>query len=113
MRKTVLVLGVIILGGCATSIQTYLPDGTTGYHIKCDGAALNMGDCFQKAGELCGTKGYELLTREGDAVPYAIGGGSASVNQYSGQAGYISSSGMIVNRSLFVRCTNETASSPP
>jgi hypothetical protein len=41
-----------------------------------------MNVCFEKAGELCKGRGYDLVLREGQVVPF----GTASVNQYSGSA---------------------------
>lgn len=97
-----------LLIGCATSKQMHLPDGSVGHNIQCNGAALSMADCFQKAGDLCGAKGYVLLNREGEAIPFGYSAGSASAygnpQNYQGQAGYTSTAGMVVYRSLFVKC---------
>jgi preprotein translocase subunit SecA len=41
-----------------------------------------MNVCFEKAGELCKGRGYDLVSREGQVVPF----GTASVNQYGGLA---------------------------
>jgi len=48
--------------------------------LSCDGSAVGMNVCFEKAGELCKGRGYDLVSREGQVVPF----GTASVNQYSG-----------------------------
>lgn len=90
MRK--LLLAVVLLAGCATSSKTYLPDGSEGFSINCDGSALSWSQCYKKAGDLCGAQGYKVLAggNEGNAI---VGG-----NQY-GFAG-----GMIVTRSMLVKC---------
>lgn len=98
---TSLILG---LGGCAMSKDMYLPDGSKGYNISCDGSANSISNCFQKAGEICSTKGYVLLNREGEAIPFGYGTGSASANAVSAQGTYVSQVGIFVNRSIFVKC---------
>jgi hypothetical protein len=96
---------VFMLAGCATSKEIYLPDGTKGYNISCDGTMQSMNACYQKAGELCGSNGYELLNREGEMIPISLSTGTANVDASgAGNAGYVTQSGMAVFRSLFVRC---------
>jgi hypothetical protein len=51
------------------SKETYLPDGRLGQSISCDGSAVGMNVCFEKAGELCKGRGYDLVSREGQVVP--------------------------------------------
>ena len=82
----------------------YLPDGSQGYPISCNGIANSMGDRFQKAGELCGTKGYSVLNREGEAIPMGTSIGSATVGPAGGSTGYTTQAGMRVTRSLFIKC---------
>lgn len=91
---------VVLLSGCAMSSEMYLPDGSKGYNISCDGTANSMGNCFQKAGQLCGERGYTVVNREGQAIPMGSSVGAADQNS----AGYISQYGMMVTRSLFIRC---------
>lgn len=70
--------------GCATATQTYTPDGSQGYSIDCSGNALTWGKCYEKAGELCGNRGYELVTKTGDegavvsGTQYGLFGGSVT-----------------------------------
>ena len=56
-----LILAFATLGGCATASKTYTADGKEGYNIACSGSALNWGMCYEKAGNICGTKGYVVL----------------------------------------------------
>lgn len=91
MRK-IAVLAVLALAGCATAKTTYLPDGSQGHSIQCSGTALNWGMCYEKAGALCGAKGYEVVTRSGDQG--AIVSGS--------QTGVFG--GSVMNRSMLVKC---------
>jgi hypothetical protein len=87
---------VVFLSGCATVTQAYLPDGSQGYSISCDGSAVGINVCFEKAGQLCGASGYDLISREGQVVPFGMGaasGGQAFVNY-----------GAFNTKSIMVRC---------
>jgi hypothetical protein len=55
------------LSACAISKETYTPEGKVGHNINCSGIALTWGDCYQKAGELCGAKGYEIIAGGSDS----------------------------------------------
>lgn len=88
----ILLIGVILVGGCATAKQTYTADGQLGYSINCSGSALNWGMCYEKAGEICGDKGYEVLEKSGDQ------GAIVSGTQY-GLFG-----GSVMNRSMIIKC---------
>jgi hypothetical protein len=46
-----------------TDSETYTADGLPGYTIHCDGALLSWGSCAAKAGELCETRGYDIIDR--------------------------------------------------
>lgn len=95
---------VLTLTGCAFAQPMYLPDGSQGYNISCDGSANSIGKCFQKAGELCGQRGYDIVTREGEIIPYGASSGGFNANPYAANGAYVSQSGAFVNRSLMVRC---------
>jgi hypothetical protein len=86
----------VLLTGCAMSKETYLPDGRLGHSISCDGSAVGINVCFEKAGELCKGRGYDLVSREGQVVPF----GTASGNQYGGSA-VVSS---LNTKSILVAC---------
>ena len=93
MRVAILLMIIAIFaGGCATSKKTFTSDGREGYSINCSGSALNWGMCYEKAGELCGAKGYEVLEKSGDR------GAMVTAGQY-GLFG-----GSVINRSMIVRC---------
>lgn len=95
MKKIgVLLICISVMGGCATARQTYTADGQQGYSINCSGSALNWGMCYEKAGELCGEKGYEVLEKSGDQ------GTMVSGTQY-GLFG-----GSVINRSMIIKCKN-------
>ena len=81
-----------LLSSCATANKTYTSSGEQGYSINCSGTALNWGMCYEKAGNLCGEKGYEVLEKTGDQ------GATVSGNQF-GLYG-----GSVMNRSMIIKC---------
>jgi hypothetical protein len=94
MKLIIISVSVFLLvSGCASSTKIYTSDGAQGYSINCSGNSLNWGMCYEKAGELCGEKGYEVLEKVGDD-----GGAMITGNQF-GLYG-----GSITTRSLIIRC---------
>ena len=97
MQRAILVfLVVACVSSCATANKTFTSDGEEGYAITCSGSALNWGMCYEKAGKLCGSKGYEVLEKSGDK------GAIVSAGQY-GLFG-----GSVINRSMIVKCKDQT-----
>ncbi len=95
MKKYLLIfIFASLICGCATAKQTYTSDGQQGYSINCSGSALNWGMCYEKAGELCGERGYVVLEKSGDQ------GAVISGTQY-GLFG-----GSVMNRSMIIKCKN-------
>lgn len=83
---------VLIASGCATSSKTYGPDGREAFTIDCSGLGGSWGTCLTKAGDLCGPRGYEVLTSAGDK------GFVASANPDMAFAG------STISRNLLVSC---------
>jgi hypothetical protein len=54
----------LLVTSCATSREIYTPYGRRGYSIDCP--AAEVGKCFEKAGDLCGEKGYTVLAKSGE-----------------------------------------------
>lgn len=67
MKKLLLII-VLFLTGCVSATKTYTPEGKMGFSISCNGTANNMGDCEQKAGEICGARGYTTYSQTGDSA---------------------------------------------
>jgi len=66
MSTRVFLACLAVLAGCGTTAkEAYLPDGTRGYHVSCDGVWGASGDCYAKAGDICGAKGYSLVSSGG------------------------------------------------
>lgn len=93
MKQSIVVFMVFALvSGCATAKKTYVADGREGYSINCSGSALNWGMCAEKAGQICGAAGYDVLEKVGDQGTFV----SANQNSLYG--------GSIMNRSMLIAC---------
>jgi hypothetical protein len=74
--KQGVIFAVVLLVGCATSTETYGPDGRPAYTLNCSGAALSWGECESKAGNICGARGYTVVSRSSDqSATIGAGGG--------------------------------------
>lgn len=99
MRR-LLFLGLLALAGCATSTQTFGPSGKAAHSINCHGAANSWGTCYEKAGQICGTSGYEVVAQNGTVTPFGMANGYAN----AGGASFTGFSGGLVSRNLLVQC---------
>jgi hypothetical protein len=95
---------VFVLTGCAFSKEIYLPDGTKGHSISCDGAAVGIAKCFEKAGDLCGSRGYDQLGREGQIIPMGVGTSNISGNNAGFQGSSFATYGAFNTKSIMIRC---------
>src|SRR6516164_9798459 len=78
--------GAISLAGCVKSEQTYTADGQQGHVINCTpgwtggivgavaNASTSWGQCYQRAGEICGAAGYDIIQQVGEGGVYGQGG---------------------------------------
>ena len=57
---------LVVLSGCATSKEIYTAEGKRAYSIECRAVFDFSFDCFEKAQELCGQKGFDLLKTNGE-----------------------------------------------
>jgi hypothetical protein len=75
--------------------QVYGPDGQQAHAITCSSFGRDWSDCFERAGEICGARGYKIW------------------NQASSQSAVISGSdgsvfgGTSEGRTLLVSCKSE------
>ncbi|SFF30431.1 hypothetical protein [Nitrosomonas sp. Nm166] len=99
----ILIIVVTALQGCVTSREIFLADGTKGHNVNCSGSGMNYSNCLEKAGEICGARGYQLLNQQGDVVPFSTAIREFSANERS-SVGYLTQSGSIVTRNLFIKC---------
>ena len=63
IAQLVLVITTLILKGCVTAKSVSFGDGSNGYEIRCAGVQHTIGDCRNKAAEVCGGM-YKELSRE-------------------------------------------------
>ena len=70
MSRTLFILIVFVtaLQGCVSSREVFLADGTRGHNINCSGSGMNYSNCLEKAGEICGARGYHLLNQQGEVI---------------------------------------------
>ncbi len=82
----------IWLTGCATADKTYTPDGRVGYTVECNGMVLSWGSCYEKAGDICGARGYDVISKTGNSAA------TLSSNQYGTYGG------SAIYRSMLIAC---------
>lgn len=80
----------LFLGGCAFASSAYLPDGSQGHNISCSGRESSWGACYQKAGEICGARGYQTIEKSGDSSSGLSG------NQFGLYGGTYNSRNMLI-----------------
>lgn len=90
--------------GCATHREIYFADGTKGYSVNCSGSEMNFSHCLEKAGEICNTRGYNILNQNGIVIPFSVAVHDLKKNPYSPSSAYISQSGSMMSRNLFIKC---------
>lgn len=102
------IISILILCSCTVAKEVNLPDGSKGYSISCGGTLNSFASCFNKAGEMCGNKGYQILDKSGEEIPYVQANsnlGGAWTNLGGGVSGSSDFyAGKFVNRDLFIRC---------
>lgn len=114
MRGWIGALGAgLLLSGCVSSQPMYTASGAQGHTITCTpawngglvgaiaNASTSWAQCYQKAGELCGARGYDILQQIGEGGVYGQAGQGG---------GFVSSTN---NRMMIVKCKDGTASPPP
>jgi hypothetical protein len=66
MRAVAVVLATALMAACASTKPVYLPDGRQGYSVDCSGTVRTWGQCLEKAGAACGSRGYEVVDQAGN-----------------------------------------------
>jgi hypothetical protein len=92
MKTAYLLAFAVALGGCATSRTIIGQDGKPVHKISCDGSVQTIEACYEKAGELCGSAGYDVVNQGGSVNPFFV----ASGNSFT--------SGAAVYRTVYARC---------
>ncbi|MEN6620011.1 MAG: hypothetical protein ABFD50_00455 [Smithella sp.] len=96
MKKIIFAIIFLLLSGCATATKTFTSDGKEGYVINCSGTDLDWGSCYEKSGEICGSKGYVIVEKMGDQ--------DKSGNIVGNQSGIYGGQRTITHRNLIIRC---------
>ena len=94
-NNLIILLSTVALSACASSKEVYTSDGTRGYSINCSGSMLNWDSCYERAGEICSTEGYEVLEKTGEEG-LTVPGNSSSLQR-----------GSIIHRSMVIQCNEE------
>ena len=84
----------MLLSACATSKEIDIAEGQRGYSIDCSAEHLDWSRCYEKAGQICGEKGFEILDKTGGTGMVVAG---VEYGVY-GEAG--------LNRSMTIKCRN-------
>lgn len=83
MRPSTLLLGLFAaasMAACVSVNDVQLGDGSVGHAISCNGRERSIETCFDKAAEICGSGGFETVTREGRSTVRSIAKGSTDPN---------------------------------
>jgi hypothetical protein len=70
-RILALLVALFVLTACASSRQIYTNDGSVGHAINCSGTIRDWSMCYEKAGELCQSSGYEIISRN-ESTGYVV-----------------------------------------
>jgi hypothetical protein len=106
MTKVVFLTALVglLVASCAIAKPTYLADGRQGFSISCDGAAVGINVCFEKAGDLCKGRGYDLVSREGQIIPMGVGTASGNAGAMSANFNAYVYQGAFYTKSIMVAC---------
>ncbi len=112
-RLSVVILGALVLVGCATVRESYGPDGRKAYSLNCSGTARGWDKCFSAAGEICGSAGYDVLDRNSESMVAGSYGSSANVNSMGGSASSGGFIGKTNERSMLISCKGAKVDGKP
>ena len=72
MRRAAFCVLCLLAAGCAAIANPiHAPSGRPGFAIDCGDPIPGWHSCYQKAGELCGAGGYEIVDRVGNEPSFA------------------------------------------
>ena len=88
MKKIIAISFILLLTGCATSRPLYTDQyGRTVYEAQCNAYRHTIGDCYQKASEVC-PRGFNVIrSSEQNAGSYGALNGGFSSNQFNAWGG--------------------------
>lgn len=105
-------LAALDLSGCVTARETYTPSGAQGFAVTCNGKLNSWDDCLAKAGDMCRERGYMVLEKNGEQLPFAFSSASATSDikaklfsyKEHDTANAFAASGIHEKRSMLVQC---------
>lgn len=112
MRTAYFALAALCATGCVSSNETYTASGQKGHVISCTpalatgivgaiaNASTSWGTCYQKAGEICGARGYTVVAKSDEAHFSSVAG--AYADRTGGSAGF--SAATSNNRMMMIQC---------
>ncbi|WP_202966744.1 hypothetical protein [Cupriavidus sp. IDO] len=74
----------ILIAGCASASKTYGPDGREAYALNCSGLARTWGACLERAGDICGERGYNVISSSSEIGSIMAGGASTTNASFAG-----------------------------
>jgi hypothetical protein len=92
-RVILFTIATITLAGCAGASLTHGPSGRQAVSLNCSGWARNWGMCLERAGEICGARGYTVVNQSGDRPGYVGGWGTSG-----------GSIAPVITRTMLVEC---------
>ncbi|MGB5728421.1 MAG: hypothetical protein WBM52_14580 [Thiogranum sp.] len=99
MKSAFPIFLVMMLSACATSKEIDIAEGQRGYSIDCSADHLNWSLCYEKAGQICDEKGFEILDKTG-GTGVVVAGVEYGVYGESG-----------LKRSMTIECRNKQTGS--
>jgi hypothetical protein len=70
INKSAITVMLAALAACASApeqiTKLYAPDGREAYALDCSGGGGGWPVCFKKAGEICQSSGYDVISQESE-----------------------------------------------
>ena len=99
-KNLIVIVSCLLLLGCcgvsAASSQIFTSEGKKGYSLNCSGKNRNWGHCYQKAGNICKERGYDVLEVTGES------GTVTSVKSATGMS--TATTDTVYNRIMIIQC---------
>jgi hypothetical protein len=85
----VCMLALLAVAGCATPSRKHTPDDPDNITVHCNKSTLRWNACYEAAADLCGEKGYQIVSDASGEMP------EVSVNSYEVP---------VIGESMVIRC---------
>ena len=78
-----------VIAGCGSSPDTHTRDDPGSIRVYCNKSSLRWNACYEKAANVCGKKGYQIVGEDDSAIPTT----TANANEVA-----------VIGGSLVIRC---------